>query len=727
MADSKKESKSSKTAESKSTKNSKSSSISNSAVKKPYKQFNFEPVNEIYDKEQFQRMVPEIEAIVQKHVDELPQDLLDNHKDAYDKLIKAKKSYESGYSKFKHGFIKFLMPFGFLLFVYPGILLYRKSKELQSQKNQLLSVISENEENVSKYNIAISFLLSPRLMLKEVNEKVLKYHDMGSIDATFLNKLEESNGAPILPSSLKNDHDQNTLNSSWGFFNDNIVINVAKKKHTIGLATYMGSATATYYVRDNNGNLQPRTETVSAVYQHPAPFYDVAARTYCYTEVSKKLDFSYNGYYTGKMMHKKPKSSKAPLENPDFDKHYDFLYNDDIGIRTIFTPWAQETYLKVNNEQEPHPMFQINKSSNWLFTNLDTLENHRTSFDHSGIVSDFALNPYYNINNLATDLKRTIVTKARHRFQSIGFMTILPTIKSEDQTDLANDIQKERFEKLQVTKGDMNEIFYVINNFYDKKELIRTNVIRKLDTEVMQYIPKPSYIVKCCAEDGTICTVAAIVNYSYRTIPRVTYIPTYAPRAGYTVDVPVQYTEYTKGESLCLLLHARVSEDLYFHSLPENNLTSESQLELEQQFTSKYQDYFNMNTLIAKDGTLAVFANINTDTQEDIVKNLNLVAGAFAQLVNFLNTKATLTTTKAENVMKWAIGAALLAKNVEKAAEEPTSTSSEGIKMDNDSLSKKDVTDDHNLMSDEQKQEYINSHQDQVVAADTKDDEPKKE
>ncbi len=734
MVNSQKEAKSTSKANSKSSKTAKS--VSNSAIKKPYKQLDFEPIAEVYDREQFERFIPRISEVVHKHFKQLPEELLKNQNDAYQKLVKSKKNYENGYNRLKHGIIKFLIPFGFLLFVYPGILLLRKSREFNKKKEEFLKVISENENNVSKYNYAISLLLSPRLMLNEVNEEIIKYHDMGAIDYQFLNKLEESNGGPILPQSLRNDEDNNSLNTSWGVFNNNIVLNVIKKTHKIGWKLYNGSTSVSYYTTNSEGRSVLRSEVVNAYYQHPAPFYSMAARTYCYTEVAKKLNFSYNGYYTGKMFNKKPKSDKVPLENPEFDKHYDFYYNDDIGIRTIFTPWAQETFLKVNNELEPHPMFQINKSGNWLFTNLNTLDNHDTSCDDWSHVSSFSDDPYYDLNQLQTDVQKSIIEKSKERFQSIGFMTILPALKSEDQINLVNDIQRERFEELKVTNADKLETFYVLNNFYNNKALINRGIIKKLDTEIMQYIQNPKDILKMYSPDGgSLTTVALIRNHSYQATPKVMYITKYAYNARKSVQVPVKYIDYTRGESYCLFLHSKVSKDLYFHSAHENNLDIDSQNALEKGFLTNFANLFYMDTLIAKDGTLAIFAHVDKllSNSNELDQNVTKVCEAFNTLVSFLNTEAKLTTNKAENVVKWAIGASLLAKEIEKeetcleqAQLEVLKSGSnlEGIKLSKNSLSDKDITDNEGQLTQEQLEELESKGNEQSEVQETDSLEP---
>ncbi len=112
--------------------------------------------------------------------------MLNNRADAYKKLQAAQKDYKRKYSPIRHFFIRLGIPFGCLLFVYPGILLIRKSKELKQQKQALLDVVAENEQNTLKYNTAIDFLIQPHLIFNEVCEKELKYYDMGPVTNNFI-------------------------------------------------------------------------------------------------------------------------------------------------------------------------------------------------------------------------------------------------------------------------------------------------------------------------------------------------------------------------------------------------------------------------------------------------------------------------------------------------------------------------------------------------------------
>ncbi len=654
-------------AKSDASKSSNSKSVANS--RKDYPQFGFEPIQHVYHESFFNQMVPAINEIVEKYFQSVPGELVTNWTDAHNKLLKANKDYKKAYSPIKHFFIKFAMPFAFLLFIYPGILLLRKSKELEKTKEKCLQTIDEEEGNVLRYNRAIDLIVQPNQIYKDVCREQIKYYDMGPINNSFISVMQDHWQVPQgqLPSMLSNSQTFNTLNTSWGFFNNNIVINAAKKTHYIGMHTYTGSRTVPYTHRDSNGNLQTGYQTVTASYRHPIPKYSTSSSIYAFSERSPDLSFNYAGCYTGKIFHKKPKNKDYnAFENPDFEKHYDIKRNDEVAIRTVFTPFVQEEFLKLSGGKEVPPQWKISKSGMFYTNQFETFINHNDiAWENEGPVAKFFNDPYYVMTDFEKDLKAATVAKAKNRFDSIAFMTMLPNLQSEDQTDIANEILKDQFFKKNIDSGDVCETFYILNSLYGQKKLINQGILKKIDSDVMQYIPSADSMFKVNLDGDNMLTGALINNYTYKAYPKVTYIPVYASLAHRTVDVPVNYYDYRKAEHSVPMLYAKVPQNIYFNNLFENNLDEASNNAFKTMM-EEYMDTIHEDSFMVRNGIFAVFlkeANVTAETLKQSVKG-------FSKVVRFLSNEASIISNPVENVLKLAMGASLLMKHAEKTPEQ---------------------------------------------------------
>ncbi len=598
-------------------------------VKGPFEIYKFDVVNDLYDRTYWNKIesniINEVDEMINKQV---PKELIEQQVIEYKEWEQAHKNYVKAISNRKYKVMCFLRPLGYLFFVYPGIILNRKIKEIEKQQKNDLSIKKKEEADLLMINSLISAAIHPWSIYLDMCEKYLHYYDAGSITNTFYDVIGKYWPSIESTKMLKNNEFRNTLNSSYGIFNNSIIANINYKKHRMVDMTYYGYRTLSY----NIGN-QINSVILQASVTRKVPVFDITCKTWCFTLRNPNLRFFYDGYFKGTLFDKKDNNPNYHrFENPNFEKHYLFERNDEVGIRTIFTPAAQENFLRMSNNGPLPPELQISKKGYFYGTNYDCscITNNFINDDY--VIKRFSVDPFYKIGHFKKDIIMSIMKLIKTRYNSIAFMTALPIIQSEDQTDIINDINKERFNNTNISQGDVNQAFYIINQLYNPLLLGKLGIFKILDSESFQYIDNLDNIKKYKTDSEIVFTSALMNSYTYEAQKFIEEIHS-SNGGGLGALVPVVYYEYNRKNSEALLFYAPVSRNIFIHSPSCHNLSDSSLSRIKNEFIKKHKDKFNMATLKAKNGQLAIFANTTyRNNSDDLAKY-------FKQLVDYLNSE----------------------------------------------------------------------------------------
>lgn len=507
-------------------------------------------------------------------------------------LLKHEKEYQVKHNEFLYFWTIVGIPFGLLLFIYPGILLIRKYKELKKNKKSLIDNVDTQEENVIKANKNLLSNFDLYLLIKDIITNDLEYKDYGPINESLVNEIKA-----LSMFDLKNSNDFNTYNSSWGSFNNNIVINRTYLKHSIFNKVYTGTKTV-FYKKDG----KTYSDVVTASFSHPCVEFKLQRKLWCFTEYVPELEFSFSKTHNNRLFNKKDRETE--FENPIFEKKYSWSYNNEAQIRMVFTPYFQENFLRLNNNSEPKSYYKLMKKSSF-FSNESNCSNLIKIKSQS--VKYFLSNPQYNFETFKEDIKKEIIHYLYSWYINLSFMTIIPIIQSEDQTPI---IKKILSNNNQCTEW---EIHYVISGILNQKLI-------KRDTDTMHVIKNINII----NHHDLVLYDVDLNAYSYDAIKKVKYIPTMSRKG--MVQVPVDYIDYRKQEAEGKIIFCKTpNKDFYFNYKRSNanNL---------KQISDQIKEITKSKNIIIKNGYIAIMTSNDVDS--------NSIVDLFYELSRNLRTKS---------------------------------------------------------------------------------------
>lgn len=331
-----------------------------------------------------------------------------------------------------------------------------KYKKLDFNNDNNLAVLKEIEAR-----------LDAKYFIKKVLSDKLHYYGNYAINNDFALKIN-------LDEKLKfaNDNNQNSVASSWSFFNNNILINKT---------TYFNPFNDLFSLfvennlieRDTNIdkviNFIPRLkqsneETQYNVLNNMNKNYQINS-LFCYTETAKGLEFSFENDI---------KRNDYRFENSKFNKNYKWIISDNSLIRTVFTPYFMESFLKLNNNKKiVLDKYQINKKDCWFYSNYNPTYNS-FSFAIKGIRISELFKKEFKFYKYKKKLFKVILDVIKDKYDSISCLTIVPLIYTEDHSYLIQDI--------------LNKPISSFNNIYDYTE---SNFVIY---EVLRFIKNSSFI-----------------------------------------------------------------------------------------------------------------------------------------------------------------------------------------------------------------------------------------
>ncbi len=304
----------------------------------------------------------------------------------------------------------------------------------------------EDIEESLKLRTKVIEIINPPELVEEIIRNDFKYIEGGPITKELLKTY------PVLSRyDWACDLTQNNYTSSWGVFRNHIIINDAKQ---FIVKTYANK------------------KSVYKIINKREPIL--------FTNVLPNLNFKFKGF-------RKQTGKSKIFENKDFLSKYNWEWNNDVEIMMFFTPWFQEQFIKVNNEQISIE-YSLIKNGNFIWSEYKQ-EYFTSTFNAKDINYRFL-----NINDTNTKeyfdlLKKAIIEFLHDKYKSLAFATIIPIIDSEYEKKFIEDF---------IAKGrlisDQDNANNICNYLINENKLLSINPFTVIDDyDMFMGMPANSY------------------------------------------------------------------------------------------------------------------------------------------------------------------------------------------------------------------------------------------
>ncbi len=556
----------------------------------------------VFDQEYWDNnLSKQIKTAFDSYLREQTEPLKDEFSLAQNNLLIAEQKYKKNHNGFLYSLVAIAIPFGFLLLIYPGVWLVKKFHEMKKNKIQLRTSIDKCVQEQLIVNTKIVNTLNLSNLYNVYLKEYLNFYICGPINTTLINTIKS-----LSSFNLESTNYFNTLNTHWGVFNNNIVINYCNQKHKMGTKTYHGSTTYYVSIKTKDGT-QNVAKTATASYTHPYPEFYKNNEMWCFSEYCDNLEFNYESFHKNKFLNRKKKNS-SPFENEKFENSFTWSWNDDTQIRMIFTPWFQETYLKMTNNQEPKPWLQLRKIKSFFGTHFKLAKINGNDLNYCNPLLEFKNNSSYDFEQFKSDIKKIFISRLFEYFCALSFMTIVPVIQSEDQIYVINQVlqQKNKSEAIDISL----ESHYVLNQ-------ILGIPLFKLDTDTFHIFDNQKY------NTNQKYTTVPVLAYSFQKVPKIHYESVYTEIG--LVQVPIKYDDFIKNDKNGWLIYGRCSPTISFYSKDQNSLNIEKdKLTKLIPLIESITQYCHENKFIIRDGFFALLID-NEENLNHAQQQLNAI------------------------------------------------------------------------------------------------------
>ena len=447
--------------------------------------------------------------------------------------------------------------------------------------NELFSNSRFNEikNNHLKYKILSN--LNPKYFVKNFLKRELLYYGDYAIDHNFLkttnllNRIDFSNGQFT-----------NMYTSSWGFFNNNIVINksllINNEKESFVNENTINKSNA--FANENF----KKEWTNKTSYEHDRGylFFDINIyhSLFALTNVLNNLEFNYRLINKDK--------SDMNFENSKFNKLYQWDFNNESKIRMVMTPWFMEKYLEINNFNSPaKENYQLNLTKGLLYTNVLIKQNQLSMINNSESFLDFLINNI-SLENFKNNLYEDVKSILKDRYEQLSFLTIIPIIYSEDQKDIYNKLMKNRLcQSIDVLNEDFCEPYFIINEVMNF--VLSSNYIKN-DIHIHQFIKEN------------------ILNLIFNKVSFSLYYIGECPK---TQNFIKKISRHIKIENQKYnLIYTRIkSQDIYYYFFPSNiysntNLKEKSKID---KILNEICSLYKIKYFVIDDGYLSILMDVD--------------------------------------------------------------------------------------------------------------------
>lgn len=263
-----------------------------------------------------------------------------------------------------------------IFLIFPFFLCNNAAKKKQTILDGELKKETEVKAKLDKQLAVFIRNLSYDFMFKKIIEPV--WPDI-KLDI-YQDEYSFSSWINLIPKMLSKDACYLELISGTIFNNPFMVYNT--KTQTWYMHTYTGSVACTYTDTDSQGHTVTRTEVVTAAETIPAPKWSIDTELAYHFDRPAKLCFI-NGASKREMKKLNKKNLQSPMENSEFDKLFAATRSDEKDYRVVFTPLAQENYVKLFKEQK----YVVEKNEDVTLVSapgnalLDTTDNEAENYD----------------------------------------------------------------------------------------------------------------------------------------------------------------------------------------------------------------------------------------------------------------------------------------------------------------------------------------------------------
>lgn len=533
--------------------------------------------------------------------------LINIYTDVEKSYIESKNTYKKNHNKFFYYFFCcVILPLSFLLLI-PAYFTYKKYKNLKSTKDKLLNDINKAANEKLKVHLDIVSKIDVIGIINSFKD-IIKYEHQGPIPYKLIDEMQNLS---LFDISQYNEN-TNPYSTSWGIFDNKIVIHAGRQIHHTFNKEYTGSKTISYTDIDSDGNTVYKSDVVTATYTHPAHDVINSRKTFSFMESCSELEFCFAGKNNLLFRNKhNKKNNYSPLENSDFEKKFKWYRNNDVQFRMIFTPYAQEKFLEELGKDKDVPIeLQWEKTASFIYNDFETVV-----FDYvierniALTINEFLINPDQNLELLKESIFNSITNYYFNLYKNMNYMFLTTIMSSENHKTIIDVVQRSK-EKI---KESSNYFFAhnILNEFLN--EIIISGSLKCFNT----LVDSKSKILN---DINVIQTTMQGLNYDI--VRKTIYIPTYSAFAGRTVDVPVDYDDYIPKEANGYLTYFYIDTDKYFYKIHgfgyKNNIDNQELLNMLMKLSS-----FNF---LLKNKVFAIYSNEpfeNYDLLSNIISELN--------------------------------------------------------------------------------------------------------
>ncbi len=503
------------------------------------------------------QLLPQIENTFDGLKDNIiPADNLASNEQATKAMIMADKSFKRGHNEFTYALWWILCIVGCLLII-PAYWLIKKLNSLKKHKQDLLDNIKQCESNVLQQHRQIIRKIDLFNLIKPF-EPIAKYQHKGAIPQELIDDIKS-----ISLMDTNNDKNKNSYKTSWGLYDDKILIHAQEQRLEQYQASYVGSISV------SNGN-SSGTQVVTATIVRPAYKIVYENQTYAYIKACDRLSFHLEGMKSKLLdFNYNKKHNYNAMENTIFETKIKWYRNDSVQFRMIFTPWAQETYVT-----ETDGCTHITPEWSWAKESCFIYNEYKTDAHTKGIISylmhsinKFADEPRYNVEQFINDIKLDIINYYQDIYKSMTYMWATSVMQSEHHDIIIDKALKH----YSINKNNIIMIAHYILSRYHNYAIAGAT----MDTFAKYNTHTTRKVMGCDVYDVDFNTT------SFNVVDRTT--TSLVSSVAGMVSVPIKYKEFIPlhGNKSITLIH--IPSSLRFYNCDDlliNNTSNKRLLEL---------------------------------------------------------------------------------------------------------------------------------------------------
>lgn len=500
-------------------------------------------IQTIFDQESWKNYSLEIKEFIKKDFEHFYNTA--QHSEVVKNVNEAKEAYDNYKKKFNWALYYTLIVFSpiLVLLIIPAYWVIKKIISLNKSKNELKAKFEkENRERLDLLKSSVRKINFYKIIEQSLHH--IGYKWQGPIPSYFVDTI---NKYVVFKSDyVSNSENKNNYISSWGTFNDQLVVlNLSTKIHKMIMKQYSASITISSGGSTFGTNTSSTTETLTAYYDHPFPQYDIHYIVSVFSSACEGLNFKLTNYKYKPLFYKQDNENYIPFENKIFDKSFKISRNNEAQIRMVYTADLQE-YLVHQRElnKDRLPSYLRYYKSGSLFSSDFLVRNpfyNKTSFN-SSILNDIDM----DFEKVLEKCSQIILDIVYQRFLSLNFVTSIPLLMTQFDTNLIKELNN-LYKITEITPEDCAYAQYVFNAIWE-------NEILKCDTQIMNCFEiKSKKIVS-----NNLVVAAQFTAFGYNGTQKIMPVSVMSSTLTCrTIDVP--YIDYSSVNKSAMFYYARIN------------------------------------------------------------------------------------------------------------------------------------------------------------------------